>query len=321
MNNGWHSIKGELTSRLDGEIANQLVSQVPLIGEVARYTINSGGKRVRPILLMMAAASLGCTERKATQLAAAIEFVHTATLLHDDVVDSSSVRRGSPTANERFGNAAAVLVGDFLYSRAFQIMVDVGEAKVFRIMADATNDISEGEVLQLSNIKNIELTVASYFEIIHSKTSRLFEAASMLGGIIAGCESDIANNLGQYGAHLGTAFQIVDDILDYDGIEANIGKKLGDDLSEGKVTLPMIHALENGSEADVAAMKAAIEGSGQVDLDSIIKIFRRLRSLEYARELAQREIEAAEESIANLPASTYKESMIEMAKQSASRVN
>ena len=157
MNNGWHSIKGELTSRLDDEIANQLVSQVPLIGEVARYTINSGGKRVRPILLMMAAASLGCKERKATQLAAAIEFVHTATLLHDDVVDSSSVRRGSPTANERFGNAAAVLVGDFLYSRAFQIMVDVGEAKVFRIMADATNDISEGEVLQLSNIKNIEL--------------------------------------------------------------------------------------------------------------------------------------------------------------------
>ena len=246
------TITNELLSRLNEEIAAQLVSQVPLVGEVARYTIDSGGKRLRPILLLLAANSLGYEHRRAVQLAAAIEFVHTATLLHDDVVDSSAVRRGLQTANERFGNAAAVLVGDFLYSRAFQIMVDVGESRVFRIMADATNDISEGEVLQLSNVKNVDLTVDSYFEMIRSKTARLFEAAAMLGGIVAGGEKGVITNFGKYGAHIGTAFQIVDDVLDYDGAEDQIGKKLGDDLAEGKITLPMIHALEHGSIEDLS---------------------------------------------------------------------
>lgn len=314
------TITNELLSRLNEEIAAQLVSQVPLVGEVARYTIDSGGKRLRPILLLLAANSLGYEHRRAVQLAAAIEFVHTATLLHDDVVDSSAVRRGLQTANERFGNAAAVLVGDFLYSRAFQIMVDVGESRVFRIMADATNDISEGEVLQLSNVKNVDLTVDSYFEMIRSKTARLFEAAAMLGGIVAGGEKGVITNFGKYGAHIGTAFQIVDDVLDYDGAEDQIGKKLGDDLAEGKITLPMIHALEHGSIEDVAKIRAAIFADGAADLGSVVHIFRRLDSLEYARRLAKLEITAAEEVISGLPQSVYKDCMMDLAAASLSRI-
>lgn len=315
------TITNELLSRLNEEIAVQLVSQVPLVGEVAQYTIDSGGKRLRPVLLLLSAGSLGCKDRRAVQLAAAIEFVHTATLLHDDVVDSSAVRRGKQTANERFGNAAAVLVGDFLYSRAFQIMVDVGESRVFRIMADATNDISEGEVLQLSNVKNVDLTVDSYFEMIRSKTARLFEAAVMLGGIIAGGEQGMITNLGKYGAHIGTAFQIVDDILDYDGSEGEIGKKLGDDLAEGKITLPMIHALEHGSVEDVTKIRAAIFADGAADLDSVVDIFRRLDSLEYSRRLAKFEINSAENIISSLPKSRYKDCMVELAANSLSRIS
>ncbi|MDA0360345.1 MAG: polyprenyl synthetase family protein [Proteobacteria bacterium] len=315
------TITNELLSRLNEEIAVQLVSQVPLVGEVAQYTIDSGGKRLRPVLLLLSAGSLGCKDRRAVQLAAAIEFVHTATLLHDDVVDSSAVRRGKQTANERFGNAAAVLVGDFLYSRAFQIMVDVGESRIFRIMADATNDISEGEVLQLSNVKNVDLTVDSYFEMIRSKTARLFEAAVMLGGIIAGGEQGMITNLGKYGAHIGTAFQIVDDILDYDGSEGEIGKKLGDDLAEGKITLPMIHALEHGSIEDVTKIRAAIFADGAADLDSVVDIFRRLDSLEYSRRLAKFEINSAENIISSLPKSRYKDCMVELAANSLSRIS
>lgn len=315
------TITNELLSRLNEEIAVQLVSQVPLVGEVAQYTIDSGGKRLRPVLLLLSAGSLGCKDRRAVQLAAAIEFVHTATLLHDDVVDSSAVRRGKQTANERFGNAAAVLVGDFLYSRAFQIMVDVGESRIFRIMADATNDISEGEVLQLSNVKNVDLTVDSYFEMIRSKTARLFEAAVMLGGIIAGGEQGMITNLGKYGAHIGTAFQIVDDILDYDGSEGEIGKKLGDDLAEGKITLPMIHALEHGSVEDVTKIRAAIFADGAADLDSVVDIFRRLDSLEYSRRLAKFEIKSAENIISSLPKSRYKDCMVELAANSLSRIS
>ena len=314
-------ITNELLSQLNEEIAVQLVSQVPLVGEVARYTIDSGGKRLRPILLLLSAGSLGCKDRRAVQLAAAIEFVHTATLLHDDVVDSSTVRRGKQTANERFGNAAAVLVGDFLYSRAFQIMVDVGESRVFRIMADVTNDISEGEVLQLSNVKNVDLTVDSYFEMIRSKTARLFEAAAMLGGIVAGGEYGVISDFGKYGAHIGTAFQIVDDILDYDGSEGEIGKKLGDDLAEGKITLPMIHALEHGSSEDVAKIRAAIFVDGAADLDSVVDIFRRLDSLEYSRRLAKLEINSAENIISSLPKSPYKDCMVELAANSLSRIS
>ena len=310
----------ELLVRLNDEIATQLVSQVPLVGEVARYTIGGGGKRLRPILLLLTAGSLGYEDRRAVQLATAIEFVHTATLLHDDVVDNSAVRRGKRTANERFGNAAAVLVGDFLYSRAFQIMVDVGEIRVFRIMADATNDISEGEVLQLSNVKNVDLTVDSYFEMIRAKTARLFEAAAMLGGIVAGGGQEVISNFGKYGVHLGTAFQIVDDILDYDGDEGDIGKKLGDDLAEGKITLPMIHALEHGSSEDIAKIQTAIFADGTPDLDSVIDIFRRLESLGYSRQLAKLEINSAEHSIASLPQSSYKECLIELAENSLSRI-
>jgi octaprenyl-diphosphate synthase len=315
------SITDELLSRLNEEIAVQLVSQVPLVGEVARYTIDSGGKRLRPILLLLSAGCLGYKGRRALQLAAAIEFVHTATLLHDDVVDNSTVRRGLQTANERFGNAAAVLVGDFLYSRAFQIMVDVGESRVFRIMADATNDISEGEVLQLSNVKNVDLTVDSYFEMIRSKTARLFEAAALLGGIVASGEQGLISKLGTYGVHIGTAFQIVDDILDYDGAEDEIGKKLGDDLAEGKITLPMIHALENGSSEDVAKIRAAIFADGTADLDSVVEIFQRLDSLEYSRRLAKLEINSAENIISTLPSSLYKDCMVELAANSLSRIS
>ncbi|MDA0237686.1 MAG: polyprenyl synthetase family protein [Proteobacteria bacterium] len=316
-----NSITSDLLARLSEEIGTQLVSQVPLVGEVARYTINNGGKRLRPILLLLSAASLGYEERPAIQLAAAIEFVHTATLLHDDVVDRSAVRRGLQTANERFGNAAAVLVGDFLYSRAFQIMVDVGEGDVFRVMADATNAISEGEVLQLSNIQNLELTVDSYFEMIRAKTSRLFEAAAMLGGIVSGGSKEIIEDLGRYGVHIGTAFQIVDDILDYDGVESEIGKKPGDDLAEGKVTLPVIHALERGSEDDVKVIREAILTGGVRGLGGVVDIFRKLDSLDYSRRLARREIASAEQSISSLPHSPFKDCMIDLARNSLSRIN
>lgn len=315
------SITNDLLLRLNEEISVQLVSQVPLVGEVARYTIDSGGKRLRPILVLLSAASLGYEERRAVQLAVAIEFVHTATLLHDDVVDSSAVRRGMPTANERFGNAAAVLVGDFLYSRAFQIMVDVGESDVFRIMADATNAISEGEVLQLANVQNCKLTVGSYFEMIRAKTSRLFDAAAMLGGIVSGGSKEIVTDLGRYGTHVGTAFQIVDDILDYDGAESEIGKKPGDDLGEGKVTLPVIHALEHGSRGDVKVIQEAILADGASGLASVVDIFRKLGSLDYSRELAKKEIASAEQSISSLPESPFKGCMIDLARNSLSRIN
>ena len=311
----------DFLARLNDEVSTQLVSQVPLVGEVARHTIDSGGKRLRPIILLLSAASLGYQERRAIQLATAIEFVHTATLLHDDVVDSSTIRRGLPTANECFGNAAAVLVGDFLYSRAFQIMVDVGEGEVFRIMADATNDISEGEVLQLSNVKNVELTVSSYFEMIRAKTSRLFEAAAMLGGIVAGGGKEIIADLGRYGTHIGTAFQIVDDILDYDGAESDIGKKPGDDLAEGKITLPVIHALENGSKEDVAVIREAILTDGASGFSGVVDIFRKLDSLDYSRELARMEVELAQQSISSLPQSSFKDCMMELARNSLSRIN
>ncbi|MGH6629674.1 MAG: polyprenyl synthetase family protein, partial [Burkholderiales bacterium] len=232
---------------VDAVIRGRLHSDVVLIRQVAEHIIGSGGKRLRPTLVILAAGACGYRGSAHHQLAAVVEFIHTATLLHDDVVDDSSMRRGRATANAAFGNAASVLVGDFLYSRAFQMMVEVGSMRVMEVLADATNTIAEGEVLQLLNIHNVDVTEQHYLRVIRSKTAKLFEAAGQLGAILGGAPAQIESALAAYGTHLGTAFQLVDDILDYSGDLAQTGKNLGDDLAEGKMTLPLIYAMRNGS--------------------------------------------------------------------------
>ncbi len=241
--------------KVDVVIRDRLKSEVMLIRRVADYIIGSGGKRLRPALVILSAKACGYTGKHHHELAAVVEFIHTATLLHDDVVDDSRMRRGRATANSTFGNAAAVLVGDFLYSRAFQMMVEVRDMRIMEVLADATNTIAEGEVMQLLHIHNADVTEQDYLRVIHSKTARLFEAAGRLGAIIAGVAPALEGALAEYGMHLGTAFQLVDDILDYSGDLAQTGKNLGDDLAEGKATLPLIHAMRNGSSAQAAIIR------------------------------------------------------------------
>jgi octaprenyl-diphosphate synthase len=310
----------ECVTVLELATESRLHSHVPLVQQVANYTINSGGKRLRPLMLILGAKSVGCSSIKVVDMAVALEFVHTATLLHDDVVDDSKVRRGESTANVQFGNAASVLVGDFLYSRAFQIMVDVGIDAVFKIMADATNDISEGEVLQLANIKNINLGEEEYFQVIRAKTSKLFEAATTLGGVIAGADADTVDDLGNYGACVGTAFQIVDDILDYVGVEGVIGKKVGDDLREGKVTLPVIHALREGTVSDREMISDLLGNENESTPEKTLQIFDRLGSLEYARGCARKEVTQAVDSLSSLSPSSAKECLVELAVSSLDRI-
>ena len=233
-------------AEVDRLIARRLDSGVPLVGEVAHYIISAGGKRLRPVLLLLTCGALGYTGSQRHNLAAVVEFIHTATLLHDDVVDESTLRRGRPTANERFGNPASVLVGDFLYSRAFQMMVDAESMRVMQILSDATNVIAEGEVLQLMNMHDASLDEAGYLRVIRSKTAKLFEASARLGAILAGSPAPIEAACADYGQALGTAFQVIDDVLDYDGNAAEMGKNLGDDLREGKATLPLILAMQRG---------------------------------------------------------------------------
>ena len=307
-------------SSLDKIVDMRLKSQVPLVDEVVRYILNSGGKRLRPILLLVSAGSVGFHGDRALELAVALEFIHTATLLHDDVVDESNARRGIQTANIQFGNATSVLVGDFLYSRAFQIMVDVGESRVFGVMADATNDISEGEVLQLSQIGNLALSEADYFRVVQSKTSRLFEAAAQLGGILGGAATHVENDLAVFGRHIGTAFQIIDDVLDYIGDEAVLGKNLGDDLSEGKITLPLIHALNNGSNEHVEVVSRAIQGGDNVSFSDVLVALNDLGSIDYSLEKAAEETRSAIQRLSHLKESPSKQCLIEMAQGSLSRV-
>src|SRR4051812_35695553 len=292
-------------AEVDKVISRRLDSAVPLVGDVSRYIIGAGGKRLRPALLLLVCGALGYRGEQRFNLAAVVEFIHTATLLHDDVVDESTLRRGRETANERFGNPASVLVGDFLYSRAFQMMVDTGQMRVMQILADATNVIAEGEVLQLMNMHDASLDEAGYLRVIRSKTAKLFEASARLAAVLAGADARIEEACATYGQALGTAFQVIDDVLDYDGDAGEMGKNLGDDLREGKATLPLIAAMRRGDSRQAAVIQHAIESGGAGELDAIVAIVRETGALEVTRDAAAAEAARAMESARLLPRNPY----------------
>lgn len=300
---------------VDRVIGERLDSGVPLVGQVARYIISAGGKRLRPALLLLVCGALGWRGEDRWRLAAVVEFIHTATLLHDDVVDDSSLRRGRATANETFGNPASVLVGDFLYSRAFQMMVDGGNMKIMQILADATNVIAEGEVLQLMNMHDASLDEEGYLRVIRSKTAKLFEASARLAAVLAGSPPATEEACAAYGQALGTAFQVVDDVLDYDGDATEMGKNLGDDLREGKATLPLIIAMQRGTAAQRDAVRHAIEQGAVDQLESIVAIVRETGALDAAREAAGAEARAAMEAVRGLPENKYSQALLQLAAQ------
>ena len=300
---------------VDAVIARRLDSSVPLVGEVSRYIIAAGGKRLRPALLLLGAGALGCSTPQRFSLAAVVEFIHTATLLHDDVVDESVMRRGNATANETFGNPASVLVGDFLYSRAFQMMVEVQNMGIMQVLADATNVIAEGEVMQLMNMHNAALDEAGYLQVIRSKTAKLFEASARVGAILAGAPPEMENACAEYGQALGTAFQVIDDVLDYAGEAQTMGKNLGDDLREGKATLPLISAMQRGTADQRALIKSAIETGGIALLDQVVGIVKSTGALEVSREAAAQEARRAMAAAERLPANAHSACLIALAGQ------
>lgn len=304
---------------VDRLIARRLTSDVALINQIAGYIVHAGGKRMRPKLLLMFANALGDPREQRHELAAVVEFIHTATLLHDDVVDESDLRRGRKTANAQFGNAASVLVGDFLYSRAFQMMVEAGNLRVMNVIADATNIISEGEVLQLLNVNDPDTDEESYLKVIRYKTARLFEAATQVGAILAGASPAVEAALTEFGSRLGTAFQLVDDVLDYSGDLGEMGKNLGDDLAEGKPTLPLIRAMQVGTTEERGLIRNAIEQGGRDDLDRIVAAVQRTGALDYTRDRARREAAEATERISGLPDSAAKDSLLQLAHFSVER--
>ena len=283
-----------------------------MVRQVAEYIVQSGGKRLRPALVLLSAGALGYRGTHHHELAAVIEFIHTATLLHDDVVDGSDLRRGHATANALFGNSASVLVGDFLYSRAFQMMVAVNDMRVMRVLSDATNVIAEGEVLQLMNCHDAGIDEADYLQVIRYKTAKLFEAAAQLGAILGGGSSAVEQAMAVYGIHLGTAFQLIDDVLDYSGAEVDTGKHLGDDLAEGKPTLPLIFVLREGSAEQAACVRQAIESGGRDDFQRVLAAIRATGALEYAKQKAKAEAELAASALDAVPASQYKDSLLEL---------
>ncbi|PFH09141.1 octaprenyl-diphosphate synthase [Collimonas sp. PA-H2] len=297
-------------------IRRQLHSEVPLVNQIAEYIISAGGKRLRPVLVLLMARACGYAGDKHHELAAVIEFIHTATLLHDDVVDESSLRRGRQTANALFGNAASVLVGDFLYSRAFQMMVAVDNARVMQIVADATNVIAEGEVLQLLNMHNPDVSEENYLQVIRSKTAKLFEAAAQLGVLIAGAD-DAATEAaieaaGEYGRSLGTAFQLIDDVLDYSGNASDIGKNVGDDLREGKPTLPLIYLMSHGTPEQRELVRSCIENGDEQHFDEILAAITTSGALDYTRQEAEKAAQRAATAIAGLPNSQFKDSLLQL---------
>jgi octaprenyl-diphosphate synthase len=299
--------------RVDQVIAERLTTDVPLVREVAQYIISAGGKRLRPALLLLMSGALGSEHPQRHTLAAVVEFIHTATLLHDDVVDESTLRRGRATANERFGNAASVLVGDFLYSRAFQMMVDVNNMRVMQVLSDATNVIAEGEVLQLMNMHDTSLSEADYLRVIRSKTAKLFEASARLAPILAGSDPQIEEVCAAYGQALGTAFQVIDDVLDYEGSADELGKNLGDDLREGKVTLPIICALRSATETQRAMICSAIEEGDVSHLEDILSIIHETGALDMARASAFSEAQRAIDAARQLPANAYSTTLLQLA--------
>ncbi len=309
---------------VDQEIRRRLASEVALIGQVAEYIIQSGGKRVRPALLLMVTGAISAhlqeksrglgrlSADRATTMAAVVEFIHTATLLHDDVVDESGMRRGRPTANVLFGNAASVLVGDFLYSRAFQMMVEVGSAEVMAVMAESTNVISEGEVLQLMNCQDPDVTEDRYLQVIRFKTAKLFEAAAKVPAVLAGLSAELTEGCAAYGRHLGTAFQLIDDALDYAGNESEIGKRVGDDLREGKPTLPLIHVMAKGSAEEKTLVREAILHPEQANFDAVVKAIARTGAMQYTLDSAARECALAREALSPLTDSAHKQALLNL---------
>jgi octaprenyl-diphosphate synthase len=306
-------------SIVDDVIRARLHSEVALVNQVGEYIIGSGGKRLRPTLVVLSAKAFGYSGSQHYNLAAVVEFIHTATLLHDDVVDESELRRGRTTASAMFGNAASVLVGDFLYSRAFQMMVEVNDMRVMQTLADATNVIAEGEVLQLLNCHDANVDVANYLHVIHCKTAKLFEAAMRLGAILSRTGEAGEMAAAKYGMHLGTAFQLIDDVLDYSGDEQETGKNLGDDLAEGKPTLPLIFAMQHGSASQVAVVRRAIEQGDIESFAEVLQIVRDNGALEHTRKQAHREADEACLALADMPDTNYKESLLQLAKFAASR--
>ena len=306
---------------VDRVIREQLHSDVVLIRQVAEYIIGGGGKRLRPALVLLSAGALGYRGTAHHTLAAVVEFIHTATLLHDDVVDESSLRRGRPTANTLFGNAASVLVGDFVYSRAFQMMVNVDDMRVLRVLADATNIIAEGEVLQLMNCRNADIDEASYLQVIRYKTAKLFEAAGRLGAIVSGATPQAEEAMSAYGSHLGTAFQLIDDVLDYSGDTGVIGKNVGDDLAEGKATLPLIRVMHHGTPEEAAAVRRAVESGDGTELDAVLAAIRRSGALDYARGQAEAEAEAACAALSVIPPTPYRDSLLQLASFAVTRTH
>ncbi len=307
-------------SAVNNLIYAQLRSEVVLVNQIGLYIVNGGGKRIRPLLTVLAARAMAYEGDKHLTLAAIIEFIHTATLLHDDVVDESTLRRGKDTANEVFGNQASVLVGDFLYTRSFQMMVSLEKMQIMEILADATNVIAEGEVLQLMNCNNPDTSEESYMQVIYCKTARLFEAATQLAAIIADKDNKTIEAMRLYGMHLGTAFQLIDDVLDYGSDSEALGKNIGDDLSEGKPTLPLIHAINTGSESQKQLIREAIEHrTGMENLDAVMQALKDTKALEYATEKAEKEASLAIEAIEFLPQSTYKDALVGLAKIAVER--
>lgn len=305
--------------QVDTVIRQSLSSQVPLINQISEYIIHSGGKRLRPTLVLMAADLAGTVTPAHHALAAIIEFIHTATLLHDDVVDASELRRGKSTANHVYGNPASVLVGDFLYSRAFQMMVKLQNMRVMEILADATNVISEGEVLQLLNVRNVGVTEQDYLQVIHFKTAKLFEAATRLGAVQCQATAAQEEALAKYGMHLGTAFQLIDDVLDLTGDSEKIGKTLGNDLAEGKVTLPMLYAIQQAPAAQAELVKQALLEGQVSQLDAVLEILHAVKAFDYVRAVAQKEAQQACDALSVYPDSPAKQALLDLAHFSVSR--
>ena len=306
-------------SSVNDLILKRLHSEVVLVNQLGHYIISSGGKRLRPALVLLSAGACNYQGMHHHQAAAIVEFIHTATLLHDDVVDASELRRGRETANALFGNEASVLVGDFLYSRAFQMMVEIGQMRVMDILAEATNVIAEGEVLQLLNCHDPDTTEARYMEVIHSKTAKLFEAASQLGAILSGQSEETESALAAYGMHLGTAFQLIDDVLDYSASSEEMGKNVGDDLAEGKPTLPLIYAMRNGTHEQAAVVRKAIEDGGHDLIEPVTEAIQATGAIAYTEQVARDEADRAIACLESLPDSPYKEAMIVLAEFSVNR--
>ena len=302
-------------------IRRNLHSEVSLVNQIAEYIISAGGKRLRPVLVLLVANAYSYKGTAHHELAAVVEFIHTATLLHDDVVDESSLRRGRATANALFGNAASVLVGDFLYSRAFQMMADLANMRVMQILSEATNVIAEGEVLQLLNMHDPDVSQERYLQVIRSKTAKLFEAAAELGALIAGATEPQIAAAGEYGRSLGTAFQLIDDVLDYAGDAAEIGKNVGDDLREGKPTLPLIYLMENGTPEQRQLVRTCIEQGDEQHFDAVLAAVTSSGALDFTRRQAEIAAERAAEAIAGLPESEYKDSLLQLAHFSVNRTH